>query len=179
MSYLYLVIASVLLVGTSNANAADPLCGILKDYARAQWAERTDPAPRHWVEFHWGTDPDPLALWSWGCRHSDDVASAQLCNWLLDNTSHEFRSILPIRIQKCMGFRFPGAAKAYWGLTDGQVSRAGHDGTSIVLELSCRGMAPAESAIRISFDSDDRRLEPDELPPIASMSEAPDALDLN
>jgi hypothetical protein len=167
---LQLSVATTLLIVASNANAADALCAKLDEYAKAQWAERGDTIPRHWVEFHWGNDPDPKTIWSWGCSHSKDESSVTFCQWLMKNTNQEFRSELPIRVQRCMGYGFPPKSVTEWQLTDGAVKHQERDGSWLVLELSSQGMQEGESAVRISFDSVDRQLDPDELPPIQSMS---------
>ncbi|HEX7712347.1 MAG TPA: hypothetical protein VF418_15555 [Sphingomonadaceae bacterium] len=163
------LIAIGLVTGASAANAADVICDKLDDYAKAQWAQKGDPIQRYWVEFHWGIDTDPDTFWSWGYGHSNDVASANLCKWLMDNTNQEFRSELPIRVQRCMGYRFPRYAPTEWQFTDGVVRHQAHDGSWLVLEVSSQGMRSGESAVRISFDSVDRNLDPEELPPIRSM----------
>jgi len=167
--YLRTALASAVLVSASVASAADSLCQKLKDYAEAQWSERGDPVPRYWVEFHWGFEQDPNTFWSWGCKRSDDQASKELCAWLMENTSREFRATLPINVQKCMGYGFPSDAVTEWRFTEGEVRGQAEDGSWLVLEIGSTGMQPGESAVRISFDSVDRRLEPDELPPLRSL----------
>jgi len=161
--------AALLFAGFSSAHAADELCAKLDDYAKAQWAEKGATIPRHWVEFHWGNDPDPNSIWSWGCRHSDDQVSADFCSWLMKNTNQEFRSELPIRVQRCMGYSFPPRVVGEWRLTDGVVEHQERDGSRLILELSSREMLKGESAVRIYFDSADRQFDPDELPPIQTL----------
>jgi hypothetical protein len=167
--WLHLPLASALLVAASSANAADQLCAQLDAYAKAQWAEKGDSIPRHWVEFHWGNDPDPNTIWSWGCSHSKDESSVSFCKWLMKNTNQEFRSELPIRVQRCMGYDFPPKSVTEWQFTDGVVRHQAPDGSWLVLEVGSQGMRLGESAVRISFNSVDRRLDPDELPSIGSM----------
>jgi hypothetical protein len=173
------VLASGLLLWATGAHAADPLCGKLIDYAKAQWAEKGGTIPRHWVEFHWGNDSDPKTIWSWGCRHSKDQSSTSFCHWLVNNTNQEFRSELPIRVQRCMGYTFPSRAISEWQLTDGAVKHQERDGSWLILELTSRGMQEGESAVRIYFDSVDRELEPDELPSIQTMPASNSASDKN
>ena len=170
MKRLRLSVAATLLVASASANAADALCAKLDDYAKAQWAARDDAIPKHWVEFHWGNDPDPNAIWSWGCSHSKDESSVSFCKWLMKNTNQEFRSELPIRVQRCMGYGFPLKSVTEWQFTDGVVRHQAADGSWLVLEVRSQGMRPGESAVRISLDSVDRKLVPDELPPIRSMA---------
>lgn len=147
------------------ANAKDELCKKLHSFVADQKAETADPAPRHWVEFHWGINPDPNTFWSVGCLHSSDLSSKQFCGWLLDHTSREFSNFLPIRIQQCMGFSFPKNRKNEWHLTDGEIRHDIKDGW-LVLEMTTRDLQPGESALRISYDTIDVKFEPDELPPI-------------
>ena len=170
-----LLVAAAMLVAASSANATDELCAKLDAYAKAQWAEKGDTIPRYWVEFHWGNDPDPNSFWSWGCRHSADASSVSFCKWLMENTNQEFRAELPIRVQRCMGYHFPPKAVTEWQFTDGAVRHQAPDGSWLVLEVSSQGMQPGESAVRISFDSVDRNLDPDELPPIRTMASSKNA----
>ena len=148
------------------ASAADALCGKLETFAREQEAEVADPMPRHWVEFHWGVDTDPNTFWSWGCRHSSDQSSQQLCAWLMENTSREFRDYLPLRVQKCFGYRFPKQAWSGWHVSEGMIEHQRRNGSWLVLEIASKGLQQGEGAVRISYNTVDRRLDPDELEPI-------------
>jgi hypothetical protein len=104
----------VLLVGlvavSAPANAADKLCEKLQVFERSKPARSSE---RRWFEFHWGFEHVD-ALWSWGCRHSqDDVANAT-CKWLVDNTNQEFSMMLPLEIMRCYGYGIPPHASYDW-----------------------------------------------------------------
>jgi hypothetical protein len=148
------------------ANASDKLCGELEKFVKNQEVEQADPMPRHWVEFHWGIDPDPNSFWSWGCRHAADNSSKQFCTHLLDNTSREFRNTLPLRIQQCMGYRFPEQAWSGWHVSDGVIKHQRKNGSWLVMEIVSQGLQAGESAVRISYDTVDRKLEPVEPEPV-------------
>lgn len=155
----------------SQARASDAICGQLEEFAKGQESEKADPMPRHWAEFHWGIDPDPNTFWSWGCRNSNDASSKVLCGYLMDHTSREFRNMLPIRILKCWGYRFPDDAGFGWRVRDGQILHQRKNGSWLVMDIAANGLEPGESAIRISYDTVDRRLDPDELEPVRSLRE--------
>lgn len=158
--------AAVLLAVPQAASAAEPLCEQLEAFAAAQWSEPDDPAPRHWVEFHRGIQGDAANRWSWGCRHSGDEASEVFCDWLMDQTSRGFQAALPANVLRCLDDEPAGKAANAPVLLSGVIRRQAQDGSWLVLETASTGMRPGESAVRISFDSDDRRFEPDELPAI-------------
>jgi hypothetical protein len=148
------------------AYASDKLCHELEKFVTVQEEEKAIPMPRHWVEFHWGIDPDPNTFWSWGCRHAADSSSKQLCAYLLDNTSREFRNTLPLRIQQCMGYRLPKQAWSGWHVSDGVIKHQRKNGSWLVMEIVSQGLQQGESAVRISYDTVDRKLEPVELDPV-------------
>lgn len=162
--------AAVLLAVPQGAWAQEPLCDRLEEFASAQWSEPSDPIPRQWVEFHWGIEADTANRWSWGCRDAGDAASGEFCDWLMDNTSRGFHTGLPVGVLQCMGDEFPAQAATEWQLSEGEFRRQAKDGSWLVLEVASSGMAPGESAVRISFDSDDRRLDPEELPPMQAFA---------
>lgn len=115
MMHVAKILGLGVLLAAGHAQAADSICPRLKGFVRQQMAETSDPAPRHFVEFHWGQDSD--AIFSTGCRHSEDSGSAEFCHWLMDNTSWEFRSRLPINILRCFGYRFPNDPTGDWPCT--------------------------------------------------------------
>lgn len=168
--------ALVISVGVSAASpvsAADKLCGELDQFIADQEAEKGDPMPRHWVEFHWGVDPNPDSFWSWGCRHSQDKSSAKLCIYLMDHTSREFRNLLPVRVLKCMNNRFPDEALQGWHVTEGEFRHQRKNGSWLVMEVTERDLQSGESAVRISYDTVDRKLQPEELSPIRPLGGQP------
>lgn len=171
MKFTQSLCALCLLSLSTAVYAADPLCEELNKFVADQKAEIAEPVPRHWVEFHWGIDPDPDVFWSWGCRHSGDLSSEKFCDWLMKNTSKEFPNMLPISVQTCMGFRFPGNTRHEWHMTDGRIEHQLKAGDWLILELAAHGLQPGESAIRISYNTVDRILEPDELLPIRELRE--------
>jgi hypothetical protein len=154
------------LVTTDQANAADQMCKQLEAFVKSQEAETADPMPRHWVEFHWGIDPDPISIWSWGCRHSDDPNSGRFCNWLMNNTSREFKNHLPLRIQQCMGYHFPREAWTNWDVSDATIAHQRSNGSKLVVEIVSKGLQPNESAVRVFYDSVAHSFDPDELPAV-------------
>ena len=157
--------AAVLLAVPQVARAqAEPLCDMLDAYAAAQWSEPNTPAPRYWVEFHWGA-PANSTRWVWGCTYSDDDASERFCDWLVANTSQTFHMGLPLNLLGCMGegTEQRGAATL---LLEGKVRRQAQDGSWLVLESISDPLKPSASAVRISFDSDDGKLDPGQLPPL-------------
>ena len=166
--------AAALLAVPQAARAAEPLCDQLDAFAAGQWSETADPAPRHWVEFHRGIEADTLNRWSWGCRHSGDEASAQFCDWLMDNTSREFHTSLPLHVLECMGEVPREQADSASRLIEGEVRRKAKDGSWLVLEVSSNAMRRGESAVRISFESDARPLDPEDLPAMKAFEPDPE-----
>jgi hypothetical protein len=163
--------AAALLAVPQVATAQDrALCDRLEAFAAAQWRE-PDPAPRQWVEFHWGIEADTANRWSWGCRDAGDAASGEFCDWLMDNTAQGFHTGLPVGVLECMGDEFPDQPASEWQLDEGEFRRQTGDGTWLVLEFTSRGLQRGESAVRISFDADDRRLEPAVLPPMQAFAD--------
>ena len=154
------------IASAAQANASDTLCGQLDRFVADQEGEEAEPMLRHWVEFHWGIDPDPNTFWSWGCRHSEDNSSRNFCNYLMNNTSHEFRNKLPIRVLKCLGYRFPEQAWSGWRVQDGVFEHQRKNSSWLVMEISSQGLQPGEMAVRISYNTVDRKLEPADLEPV-------------
>jgi hypothetical protein len=163
------VLTSLLLAG--HARASGSLCEELEKFAKDQEAERANPMRRHWVEFHWGIDPDPNTFWSWGCRHSDDSFSKQFCGYLMENTSREFRNTLPIRVLKCWGYRFPKDAGHGWHVGEGHFTHERKNGSWLVMDIASFNLQQGELAVRFSYDTVDRRLDPDDLEPIQPLRE--------
>ena len=155
-------------------SAAEPLCEQLAAYAAAQWAEQEEPIPRYWVEFHRGIVSDAGGGWSWGCRDAGDNASGEFCDWLMANSSRSSQAYLPFALLKCLGDQVPDQAAAERQLLQGRFRRPAGDGSWVVLEVTSSGLNPGESAIRISFDAEDRRFEPDELPAMQPFGGTPE-----
>lgn len=166
--------AAALLAAPQTAQAAEQLCDELNAFAAGQWSEPDDPAPRHWVEFHRGVQADTANRWSWGCRYSGDEASKALCDWLMDNTSREFHAALPVNVLKCLGNVTPEQATDAAQLVEGQIRRKAGDGSWLVLDIASKGMRRGESAVRISFASDARALDPEDLPAIEAFKPEPE-----
>lgn len=164
------LVAGVALLAAGPAAAQSQMCSRLRDFVRDQMAETAEPAPRHWVEFHWGFDTSAIA--SKGCRHSDDQSSADLCNWLVENSSWEFRSQLPLRILDCFGFRSPRHAAYDWSVSEGSFRHRYADGTWLRMEVTDSGLPEFESALRLSVETIERQLDPDELAPIQPLTVA-------
>ena len=165
--------AAMLLAVPQAALAAEPLCEQLEAFAAAQWSEPDDPAPRHWVEFHRGVEGEAANRWSWGCRHSGDAASEAFCDWLMDQSSRNFQATLPANVLRCLEDERAEKAANAPVLLSGGIRRKAKDGSWLVLETASTGMGPGENAVRISFASDDRQLDPEVLPPIRAF--APEA----
>lgn len=72
-----------------------------------------------------------------------------------------------------MGYEFPDGAVNGWWVSEGQVSQRFDDGSWLNMEITKTNLQPKELAIRLSVDSVERRLKPDELPPIEPLE--PDA----
>ena len=167
MRVLDAILGAMFSVGfAAQASAADMLCAQLDKFVVDQEAETAEPMPRHWVEFHWGIDPDPNSFWSWGCRHSKDLSSAGFCNYLMDNTSREFRNRLPLQVLKCLGYRFPDQAWSGWKVQDGMFEHQRKNGSWLVMEIVSKGLQPGEMAVRISYNTVDRKFEPANLEPV-------------
>lgn len=166
--------AAALLAVPQAASAAEPLCEQLDAFAAAQWSEPDNPAPRHWVEFHRGIDSDTANRWSWGCEHSGDAASQAFCDWLMDNTSRSFHVALPANVLSCLDDESSQRPANAPVLLSGVVRRKAKDGSWLVLETASSGMRPGESAVRISFERDDRQLDPVELPAIDAFEPEPE-----
>jgi hypothetical protein len=174
MKRVLVACAAALLAVPQGAMAQDALCEQLDAYAAAQWNERSEPIPRYWVEFHRGIQADAGNSWSWGCRDAGDNASGEFCDWLMENSSRSFQTYLPFALLKCMGDQVPDQAAAERQFIQGKFRRQAQDGSWVVLEVTSNGLSPGESAVRISFDAEDRRFDPEELPamqPFAATAE--------
>jgi hypothetical protein len=64
-----------------------------------------------------------------------------------------------------MGYRFPRDAVNGWHMRDGEITHMRKDGSWLRLKFVTQELKPSGTAVRISFDSVDRKLEPDELDP--------------
>ena len=135
-----------LAVSVATPAQADEICAKINGFIKSQLA---DPSQPHWVELHWGYDSD-VVLWSKACRNSKDADSKEFCDWLMDNTSNEFRSSVPIRILKCFGYGFPNHAIGNWAVYDGKFEAEYRDGIWANLELATKGLREGESALRLS-----------------------------
>ena len=152
----WLLAIAGLTVATSPAYGADTICAKLADFVAAQVADAKVQSPRHWVEIHWDWDQDPndLPSWSKGCQHSSDASSKELCHWLFEHSSTEFRSSLPIRVLSCYGYRFPKHALYDWFVWDGEFTPDHRKGRYwLKMELAKTGLPGDESALRLSVEN--------------------------
>ena len=142
-----------------QAATPDEICTKVRDFENAPLAD----GQRRWVEFHWYFDP--TAIWSWGCRHSDDERARRTCSWLMDHTNQEFSMRLPQRIMGCHGYGFPKFAYYDWDGINGTIELRGPTGRRILLDLNYRGLPGSDQAIRLSV----QHSSDGDLPPIEPM----------
>ncbi len=147
---------------------AGELCQHLKAFAQT---ESEHPGERTWFEIHRGNDQ--TALWSSGCRYSQDKISQTTCRWLLHNSSIEFVYSLPQSIMSCYGYRFPKFAQYDWSGLSGSIVLRGDNGQRLTMDLDFHSLPNHEVAIRVSREALGEEYRPDELPPIAPLSKAP------
>lgn len=167
-----LVALAALLCISPAALAKDDLCRELDRYASSQLTEKSAPAPRHWVEMHYGFHDDAFTLWSMACLHSDDIGSAGLCQWLRANTGGEFADAnLQRRVIACMGYRFPQRARGRWGVSEGYFQQKIREGVWLTMEITKAGLPGTERAIRLSFERDDDAFSPPGLGPVKSIAD--------
>lgn len=111
------------LIGTMLASLGAPaygneLCDRVAEYEAvdSEGASQPDGLADRWVELHWvGSWLDFDNGFGKTCIHSEDVASRQLCGWLLENSSTEFPQMLPIGILECYGYSFPSPRPSWAG----------------------------------------------------------------
>lgn len=158
-------LVSVLLAAAPGCALAHELCSTLRTFERS---EMQQDGERRWVEFHWGYDPD--AIWSWGCRHSDDKTAKATCDWLLSHTSREFSMQLPLAMMTCYGYRVPRFAYLDWAGIAGTITLRDDDTHRLVMDLNYRDLPKGEVAVRLSREILGRRYIPEQLPPIEPMA---------
>ena len=73
-----------------------------------------------------------------GCEfYEDDLASKELCAWLLGNTSTEFPNRTPISILECYGYEFPSVST--WSGWQSSIDIWTQRGQPILLEIGFSG----------------------------------------
>lgn len=104
-----IAIVCALAVLTLSANAADDeICTRLHAFETAPRPLGETGSTRDWIEMRWvGAWMDFDNGWHLECRHSSSNSAAELCGWLIENTSFEFSNYLPIRLLECHDFKFP------------------------------------------------------------------------
>ena len=155
---------AALLSTSSQAAGPDELCTRVQTFETAQLPN----GERRWVEFHWGFD-QPIATWSWACRHSKDQLAKITCDWLMKHTNQEFSMLLAQRVMACHGYRFPKFAFYDWKGMEGTIELRGATDRRVLMDLNYRDLPNGEQALRISVENANGRYEPDELPPIEPM----------
>lgn len=163
----WLVVAFLAACSTPAA-AAGSLCEKLRTFERS---EPPHASLRSWFEFHWGIDRS--AVWSWGCRHSDDKVSKDTCDWLMDHVNQEFSMALPQAMMGCYGYRFPRHADYDWSNLAGTIRLRGGADRRLVMDLEYRDLPDGEVAVRVSREVLGRRYQPEILPPIGPMPISP------
>ena len=148
-----------------SAALADDACARLQTFERGSFTQYPgEPAGRRWVELHWvGAWLDFEKGWGLECRHSPDKLSADVCEWLLHNTSFEFAEILPKQILRCHGYGFPPGDRSWadWKSDIDMLS----DRRRLTLEIDYLTLRPSETgAIRLSASELDRGAALVELP---------------
>ncbi|OGN44098.1 MAG: hypothetical protein A2623_10520 [Caulobacterales bacterium RIFCSPHIGHO2_01_FULL_70_19] len=103
------------------------------------------------------------------CVSSDDEAARSLCGWLIENTSMESRSNLPVRVLECWGYRFPRPIPS-WGEWRADVSTL-LDERWLTLEVDLTEDAPAVPAVRLSSFAEGEDEITAELPKLRSGTE--------
>lgn len=157
----YSLIIACLTFCSTPAISAESLCKTFQTLAQSA-PEQADERP--WIEFHWGIDHEQHSFWSWGCRHSNDKVSKATCDWLMENTSHEFTMMLPLAVMSCYGYHLPKYASYDWSGIAGTIKLKQGDDYALVLDLDYRGLPDGEVAIRVS------RYAPEPLPPIMPLA---------
>ena len=149
--------------------AATTLCDVIQNFEKAVPAKADNPHERRWIEFHWGFDHSPDAMWSWGCQHSAHLVAGETCAWLKDNTNQEFAMMLPQNIMACYGYRFPAQAAYDWSEMQGMITLHGLKGNRLLLDLNYHDLPKGEVAMRLALETEDGDYVPQELPQIATM----------
>lgn len=157
------MVVAALISASSQAAAPDKLCAKLRTLEEAGLPN----GERRWVEFHWYFDQ--AAIWSWGCRHSNDNVAKTTCDWLMHNTNQEFAMSLPHRIMACHGYGLPKYAHRDWKDIAGTIELRGASNRRILMDLNYRDLPHGEDAVRVSVADPNKQYEPNELPPIEPM----------
>ena len=133
---------------------SEDLCAQLAVFQRGPYVENSKPdgLPDRWIEMRWqGKWLDFESGWGLSCIHSDDLAAANFCAWLLDgNTSFEFAEYLAFDILTCRGYGFPDYS-TWWPWTAG-IEFVGDDHWTS-LDVNFQGWTPERpetGAIRYS-----------------------------
>ena len=138
------------------ATASDKLCTQLRAFETAPFESGHDGRPiRRTVTFLW-KPPKPEELYAWACTRSiSDPWAIGLCNYLMNNTSLEFRDSLPIRALSCYGYKFPKFASYDWNDWTATINLpgelSGHStNRSMIMDIDLNNRDAPNSAVRIS-----------------------------
>jgi hypothetical protein len=130
------------------AAARDSVCNRVAKFHRANLDNVEQPVGRRWVELHWtGHWMDFDRGFGLKCKSSPDSAARELCGWLIDHTSTEFPTNLPMRILTCYGHRFPKSSD--WSGWKSDISLFADD-RELLLEIDLLTMRNETGAIRLS-----------------------------
>ena len=158
-----LIFATALIALAPAIARADDLCDYLKAFEEAPFDRSQEETGRRWFEMHWN-GAFLVDQWGLSCSPSPNAAEQALCQWLVEHSSFEFSSNLPLGILQCHGYRFPDTPDAWidWSAT---IELWTEDGRLHLLEVNLVGMDDHSPAVRYSvFDTDGG--DPDfELPP--------------
>lgn len=87
----------------------------------------------------------------------------------MHHTNQEFRTLLPVRILSCYGYRFPRTVAYDWIGIEGAFTLHGGSERTLILEMAHRGLPPAESAVRLTVFGPSDYYDPEEAAPIETL----------
>lgn len=145
---LLAICAAFLLPGHSFAQ--DEICDYVRAFERAPFERDAAGHEKfRWIEVHWiGSWMDFDHGWHLECRPSSDSASKAFCSWLMDNTSFEFSTYLPVRILTCHGYRFPRNENI--GQWKSEIDLYSENSGQILLQINLEARKKPDQAIRLT-----------------------------
>lgn len=149
MKAFALIAAGFATLGASPAWAGDEICARIEAFQRAPFEEGGAATPARWVEVRWEGNIGGADGWGLACTRSEDDASAQLCDWLVGNTSMEFSGNLPKRILECFGYAFPSPWSG-WREWRSDLDLVGA-GRPLLLQIDLTEAAPSRVVRLVSF----------------------------
>ncbi len=163
------------LASSGYAAPKDDLCAQLRAYEAADFQNGSDGKPiRRSITFDW------IGGWltpnmEWGCeRKKADARSVALCSYLMDHTSLEFRSLLPLSVLRCYGYKFPKFVSYDWGNWTSNIKLHGEkQDRTLAMEVDLSRRSAPNGAVRISVTPENPGKDDVDLAPLGTDAPKP------